>query len=159
MPPVRPVSWGGFLTKPSAMRKTKGRRHPDPNQMMLFTEEEMTGLSQSVPSPSSAPAVSDSPLADNSVTTMLLRSLCLLGKYSPQEVQLIAMQTAALIQGGIEPLQTYTLPSMPGIPVKGDMLAALAYASIAQSFPNMIDKIGLHWSSEYSQALQLYSKS
>ena len=161
------------------MRKPKGRRH-DTNQQMLFTEEEMSGKSTATSTsistsaststsssastssaasamPSAAPQ--PAPQAGSSITAMLLSSLQLLDQYKPQEVQLIAMQAAALIQGGIDRHATYTLPSMPGVALQGSMLTALAYTSIARSFPSMIERLGLHWSSEYSEAQKIYSKS
>ena len=161
------------------MRKPKGRRH-DTNQQMLFTEEEMSGKStatstsistsasssaytssaaSAMPSAAPQPTPQPAPQAGSSITAMLLSSLQLLDQYKPQEVQLIAMQAAALIQGGIDRHATYTLPSMPGVALQGSMLAALAYTSIARSFPSMIERLGLHWSSEYSEAQKIYSKS
>ena len=160
------------------MRKPKGRRH-DTNQQMLFTEEEMSGKSTATSTsistsasssastssaasamPSAAPQPApQAPQAGSSITAMLLSSLQLLDQYNPQEVQLIAMQAAALIQGGIDRHATYTLPSMPGVALQGSMLTALAYTSIARSFPSMIERLGLHWSSEYSEAQKIYSKS
>ena len=160
------------------MRKPKGRRH-DTNQQMLFTEEEMSGKSTATSTsiststsssastssaasamPSAAPQPApQAPQAGSSITAMLLSSLQLLDQYKPQEVQLIAMQAAALIQGGIDRHATYTLPSMPGVALQGSMLTALAYTSIARSFPSMIERLGLHWSSEYSEAQKIYSKS
>jgi len=151
---------GDFPNLTATMKKSHRRHIVDPHQLLLFTEEEMMGDFRPTPT-APAPSVEQQadPLANDPVTAMLLRSLCLLGKFPTKKIQLIAMHCAALIQIGINASETYTLPLLPDTPIRGDLLVALAYASIAQTFPNMVDTMGLHWTAEYSKALELYSKT
>ena len=99
------------------------------------------------------------PAAKTDIVELLVGAMQLLSHYSPGEVRLIAMQTAALMQGDIDFELPYRVPAINGYEMRGDMLAALAYVSIAQSFPNMTDSIGLNWEKEYSEAKARYSNS
>ncbi len=99
------------------------------------------------------------PAAKTDIVELLVGAMQLLSHYSPGEVRLIAMQTAALMQGDIGFELPYRVPAINGYEMRGDMLAALAYVSIAQSFPNMTDSIGLNWEKEYSEAKARYSNS
>ena len=99
------------------------------------------------------------PAAKTDIVELLVGAMQLLSHYSPGEVRLIAMQTAALMQGDIDFELPYRVPAINGYEMRGDMMAALAYVSIAQSFPNMTDSIGLNWEKEYSEAKARYSNS
>ena len=76
----------------------------------------------------------------------------LLDGLSPSVVRLVAMQSAALVQGGVDSLEHYRIPSLSGMVFRGDALERSAYASFVRSFPNMVDKLGLDFSAEYEEA-------
>ena len=76
----------------------------------------------------------------------------LLDDLSPSVVRLVAMQSAALVQGGVDSLEHYRIPSLSGMVFRGDALERIAYASFVRSFPNMVDKLGLDFSAEYEEA-------
>ncbi len=76
----------------------------------------------------------------------------LLDGLSPSVVRLVAMQSAALVQGGVDTLEHYRLPSLSGMVFRGDALERIAYVSFVRSFPNMVDKLGLDFSAEYEEA-------
>ena len=76
----------------------------------------------------------------------------LLDGLSPSVVRLVAMQSAALVQGGVDSLEHYRLPSLSGMVFRGDALERIAYVSFVRSFPNMVDKLGLDFSAEYEEA-------
>ena len=145
----------------------KRRQRPDPNQLMLFTEDEMSGTAQQETHLEDAQEAVVQPLppplhvmeSSDSVVGLLKDVMGLLNQFSDSQVRLIAMQTAALVQRGIDDTLTYRLPSIPGYEFKGDMLGGIAYVSIARSFPNMIDSIGLHWSEAYHEAVEDYLNS
>ena len=169
----------------------KKRRHkqPDPNQLMLFTDEEMSGHPSSVQHDADvsmegtdvadmADELDGSDKADvapealvetppphqvmkssDSVVDLLKKVMGILDQFDDNAVRLIAMQTAALVQRGIDNSLTYRLPAIPGYEFKGDVLTGLAYVSIARSFPNMTESIGLHWSEEYREAEAAYLNS
>ena len=164
----------------------KRRRHQqDPNQLLLFSDEEMSGQSASGGQEAEHPSqetISEAPQASDisfaketkkqappqplhvmespdSVVDLLKSVMGLLSQFNDSTVRLIAMQTAALVQRGIDYSLTYRLPSIPDYEFKGDVLAGLAYVSIARSFPNMIESIGLHWEKEYHEAEAAYFNS
>ena len=89
-----------------------------------------------------------------SVTGVELMSnvIRLLDGLSPSVVRLVAMQSAALVQGGVDSLEHYRLPSLSGMVFRGDALERIAYVSFVRSFPNMVDKLGLDFSAEYEEA-------
>ena len=145
----------------------KRRRHqPDPNQLLLFSDEEMSGQSapeeQETESPSQE-TNNEEPRqvmeSSESVVSLLKDVMGILDRFSDNQVRLIAMQTAALVQGGIDYSQTYRIPAISDFEFRGNVLAGLAYVSIARSFPNMTESIGLHWSEEYREAEALYLNS
>lgn len=109
--------------------------------------------------PEKEPPERPAPAAKTDIVELLVGAMQLLSHYSPGEVRLIAMQTAALMQGDIDFELPYRVPAIDGYEMRGDMMAALAYVSIAQSFPNMTDSIGLNWEKEYSEAKARYSNS
>lgn len=165
--------------------KKRRRKQPDPNQLLLFSEDEMSGTS--VPEecradiPQQEPIKEDTqktcdnvPLAEvvempqpphhvmkscDSVVDLLKSVMGLLDQFDDNQIRLIAMQTAALVQRGIDYSLSYHLPAIPDYEFKGDVLAGLAYVSIARSFPNMTESIGLHWSEEYREAEATYLNS
>ena len=95
----------------------------------------------------------------DSVVDLLKSVMGLLDQFDDNQIRLIAMQTAALVQRGIDYSLSYHLPAIPDYEFKGDVLAGLAYVSIARSFPNMTESIGLHWSEEYREAEATYLNS
>ena len=165
--------------------KKHRRKHQDPNQLMLFSDEEMSGLSVSEEHETEFPSqetdtqpllvseketlketadqIPTSPRqvmeSSESVVSLLKDVMGILDRFSDNQVRLIAMQTAALVQGGIDYSQTYRIPAISDFEFRGNVLAGLAYVSIARSFPNMTESIGLHWSEEYREAEALYLNS
>ena len=145
----------------------KRRQRPDPNQLMLFTEDEMSGTApQETQMEEAQEAVAQTlpPYPHvmepcESVVSLLKDVMGILDMYGDNQVRLIAMQTAALVQGGIDFSLTYRIPALPGYEFRGNVLAGLAYVSIARSFPNMIESIGLQWSEEYRKAETAYLNS
>ena len=145
----------------------KRRHRPDPNQLMLFTEDEMSGTGwQDSPMEESQEAVVQPlppPLhvmeSSDSVVSLLKEVMGILDRFDDNQIRLIAMQTAALVQGGIDFSQTYRIPAIADYEFRGKVLAGLAYVSIARSFPNMTESIGLHWSEEYHEAETAYLNS
>ena len=85
---------------------------------------------------------------------LLTQVIKLLEDFDAGELRLIAMQSTALMQGGIRNEGIYRIPALPDIMLSGNVLKGIAYVSIVQSFPSMIDKIGLHWEKEYEEALK-----
>lgn len=85
---------------------------------------------------------------------LLTQVIKLLEDFDAGELRLIAMQSTALMQGGIRNEGIYRIPALPDIMLSGNVLKGIAYVSIVQSFPSMIDKIGLHWEKEYAEALK-----
>ncbi|MBP5385782.1 MAG: hypothetical protein J6Y97_00170 [Prevotella sp.] len=164
----------------------KRRRHqPDPNQLLLFSEDEMSGTAMpeeyNADLPQQEPIKEDTQETGNeapldevtetpqpplhvmnscdSVVDLLKSVMGLLDQFDDNQIRLIAMQTAALVQRGIDYSLSYHLPAIPDYEFKGDVLAGLAYVSIARSFPNMTESIGLHWSEEYREAEATYLNS
>lgn len=127
---------------------------------MLFTDAEMSGeaaqAAQAMPSPPSPCQVTAS---SDSVVSLLKDVMGILDRFSDSQVRLIAMQTAALVQGGIDDTKTYCIPALSGYEFRGNVLAGLAYVSIARSFPNMTGSIDLQWSEEYLKAKSTYLNS
>ena len=188
------------------MARKRKTRKDDPNQLMLFSLEEMSGeadLSDDKPTKdlevsnesdevragtSPAPTTSggletedasgglekeaasedvEEPATEDveesataseeikpSATGVELMSnvIRLLDGLSPSVVRLVAMQSAALVQGGVDSLEHYRLPSLSGMVFRGDALERIAYVSFVRSFPNMVDKLGLDFSAEYEEA-------
>ena len=85
---------------------------------------------------------------------LLTQVIKLLEDFDAGELRLIAMQSTALMQGGIRNEGIYRIPALPDIMLSGNVLKGIAYVSIVQSFPSMIEKIGLHWEKEYAEALR-----
>ncbi|MBR3012519.1 MAG: hypothetical protein IKH60_04265 [Bacteroidales bacterium] len=85
---------------------------------------------------------------------LLTQVIKLLEDFDAGELRLIAMQSTALMQGGIRNEGIYRIPALPDIMLSGNVLKGIAYVSIVQSFPSMIEKIGLHWEKEYAEALK-----
>ena len=85
---------------------------------------------------------------------LLAQVIKLLEDFDAGELRLIAMQSTALMQGGIRNEGIYRIPALPDIMLSGNVLKGIAYVSIVQSFPSMIEKIGLHWEKEYAEALR-----
>ena len=155
-------------------RRRKSNPIADPNQLLLFTQAEMSGEGTSAaavspvsviphreePSEEETSGGSTSDLqapemvsAGTGRVGLMVSVMRLLKGVDSAQIGLIAMQTAALMQGGIDFEGIYHIPSLPGISFRGDMLYALAYVSIARSFPSMTGKLGFDWSSEYQEAL------
>lgn len=166
------------------MARKRKTRKDDPNQLMLFSSEEMSGeakhsdLSESSESSeSSAPldlmeersatrstpttcggvesdttSESVEPKPDTEGVELMSKVIRLLDGFSPGKVRLIAMQSSALVQGGVDSLEHYCIPALPEMSLRGDSLERIAYVSLARSFPHMIDKLGLDFSSEYEEA-------
>ena len=84
---------------------------------------------------------------------MLIQVIRLLDGLSGNQVRLLAMQSVALLQAGIDPLETYRLPVLPGMEFRGDTLTGIAYVSIVRSFPHMTESIGVDLSSAYHKAM------
>ena len=84
---------------------------------------------------------------------MLIQVIRLLDGLSSNQVRLLAMQSATLLQAGIDPLETYRLPVLPGMEFRGDTLTGIAYVSIVRSFPHMTESIGVDLSSAYDKAM------
>ena len=84
---------------------------------------------------------------------MLIQVIRLLDGLSGNQIRLLAMQSVALLQAGIDPLETYRLPVLPGMEFRGDTLTGIAYVSIVRSFPHMTESIGVDLSSAYHKAM------
>lgn len=187
------------------MARKRKTRKDDPNQLMLFSLEEMSGEADlsddkdakdiegsnesvevragTIPVPmtsggletESATEDAEEPVSEDvtesatvdveepasaseeiepSATGVELMSnvIRLLDGLSPSVVRLVAMQSAALVQGGVDSLEHYRLPSLSGMVFRGDALERIAYVSFVRSFPNMVDKLGLDFSAEYEEA-------
>lgn len=145
------------------------KRHAktDPRQLMLFTDEEMLGteaeevtaVEATVTTPRAEPEAPQLMEGKELVVDLLRSVMQLLDHFADDDIRLIAMQSAALVQRGIDYSSTYRLPAVPGYEFKGDVLAGLAYVSIARSFPNMTASIGLHWEEAYREAVDTYLNS
>ena len=108
------------------------------------TEEEESAAHAPQPLPESL---------DNSKGVELMKKVMrLLDGLHSSQVRLVAMQSAALVQSGVDSLENYRLPALPGMVLRGDAVEYIAYVSIVRSFPNMIDRLGLDLSSEYESA-------
>ena len=116
-------------------------------------EESQEAVVQPLPPPLHVMESSDS------VISLLKKVMGILDRFDDNQIRLIAMQTAALVQGGIDFSQTYRIPAIADYEFRGNVLAGLAYVSIARSFPNMTESIGLHWSEEYREAETSYLNS
>lgn len=189
------------------MARKRKVRQDDPNQLMLFSFEEMSGESElsdlsdgteradpssqpetrdprdtrdprntrdprdtrntrdtSDPSNPSNPSdprnprktsnpsddIKQAPSADG--LELMSKVIGLLDGLSPSVIRLVAMQSTALVQGGVDQLEQYCIPSLPGMVFRGDALERIAYVSLARSFPHMMDKLGLDFSAEYEEA-------
>ena len=76
----------------------------------------------------------------------------MISRMKSHQVRLIAMECATLAQDGVYPDRIYKLPALEGMSMDGHDFLALYYASFAQAFPSMIDRINLPYSDIYSQA-------
>ena len=83
---------------------------------------------------------------------LMSKVIRLLDGLSPSVVSLVAMQSTALVQGGVDSLEHYRIPSLSGMVFRGDALERIAYVSFVRSFPHMVDKLGLDFSAEYEAA-------
>ena len=83
---------------------------------------------------------------------LMSKVIRLLDGLSPSVVRLVAMQSTALVQGGVDSLEHYRIPSLSGMVFRGDALERIAYVSFVRSFPHMVDKLGLDFSAEYEAA-------
>lgn len=82
-------------------------------------------------------------------------ALMLISRMKSPQVRLIAMECATLAQDGVHPDRIYTLPALEGMSMDGHDFLALYYASFAQAFPSMIDRIHLPYSAIYAQAKEM----
>lgn len=98
--------------------------------------------------------ISPKTIEPSSDTVLMLKQVIrLLDGLSGNQVRLLAMQSVALLQAGIDPLETYRLPVLPGMEFRGDTLTGIAYVSIVRSFPHMTESIGVDLSSAYHKAM------
>jgi hypothetical protein len=95
------------------------------------------------------------PASDDDTVKLLVNIMKFINRMDAHHVRLLAMQAAALMQGDVDPQLTYKLPALEGLEFRGLEVSGLAYVSIARSFPNMIDSIGLDWDKAYQEALKL----
>ena len=137
------------------------RKHtlPDPNQLLLFTAEEMSGEGKEVEATdvdeeTNGMVENNSPRHEISGKGLALMTnvIRLLDGFPTSQVRLIAMQSAALVQSGVDALESYCLPALPGMVLGGDVLEYVAYVSIVRSFPHMVEKLGIDLSAEYQEA-------
>lgn len=128
----------------------------DPNQLLLFTTEEMSGESIIGDVRDEACVKHDDEKVPMEVTgkglALMSNVIKLLDSFPASQVRLIAMQSAALVQGGVDELENYRIPSLPGMVLDGSVLEHVAYVSILRSFPHMVEKLGIDLSSEYREA-------
>lgn len=174
------------------MAKKRKKHQESPNQLMLFSAEEMAGESivmkedeacndatekevvQPIPNvteeeegnkedrkeerkeeekPIETPISQKTIEPSSDTVLMLIQVIRLLDGLSTNKVRLLAMQSAALLQAGIDPLETYRLPVLPEMEFRGDTLTGIAYVSIVRSFPHMTESIGVDLSSAYDKAM------
>jgi len=79
------------------------------------------------------------------------RALMILSRLSPNAIRLIAMECATLAQDGLNLERIYRIPALEGMGMDGYDFIALYYASFAQAFPSMIDRINLPYSRIYEE--------
>lgn len=133
-------------------RKRKKPSGQPSQQLLLFSPEEMAGVAPPVVV-AEQPVVTREQDYPSTVDASLLSSILKeLKNLDSNQLRLVAMQSAAQIQNGIDPQQTYILPTLPRRLFNGVELQAVAYISIIHSFPTMIDKLGLDFSKEYEEA-------
>lgn len=125
----------------------------------ISVESEETTVQETMVEPPTAPApetvVEPVPeWLEEDVVDLLVQVIKLLEDFDAGELRLIAMQSTALMQGGIRNDGIYRIPALPDIMLSGNVLKGIAYVSIVQSFPSMTDKIGLHWEKEYEEAIR-----
>ena len=170
------------------MAKKRKKHQESPNQLMLFSAEEMAGESVAMKEDEACDDATDKEVAQTTsnvqeeeeerrenrkdeekpietpispktiepssdTVLMLIQVIRLLDGLSGNQVRLLAMQSVALLQAGIDPLETYRLPVLPGMEFRGDTLTGIAYVSIVRSFPHMTESIGVDLSSAYHKAM------
>ena len=170
------------------MAKKRKKHQESPNQLMLFSAEEMAGESVAMKEDEACDDATDKEVAQptsnvqeekeekkenrkekekpietpispktiepsSDTVLMLIQVIRLLDGLSGNQVRLLAMQSVALLQAGIDPLETYRLPVLPGMEFRGDTLTGIAYVSIVRSFPHMTESIGVDLSSAYHKAM------
>ena len=174
------------------MAKKRKKHQEPPNQLMLFSAEEMAGESVAMKEDEACDDATDKEVAQptsnvqeeeeerkeerkenrkeeekpietpispktiepsSDTVLMLIQVIRLLDGLSGNQVRLLAMQSVALLQAGIDPLETYRLPVLPGMEFRGDTLTGIAYVSIVRSFPHMTESIGVDLSSAYHKAM------
>ena len=125
-----------------------------PSEDMESPSEDMESPSEDMESPSEDVESSACEEIEPSATGVELMSkvIRLLDGLSPSVVSLVAMQSTALVQGGVDSLEHYRIPSLSGMVFRGDALERIAYVSFVRSFPHMVDKLGLDFSAEYEAA-------
>ncbi len=176
--PLRPHS--PLMARKTRPRKGSS----DERQLQLFTMEEMTGenvLSPSIDHPDTDENhFTDHPhemdehhftdsyhekdehqemdeqneMDEHRLLQSMRRALMILSRLKGHQIRLIAMESATLAQEGISSDRVYRIPALEGMSMNGYDFQALYYASFAQAFPSMIDRINLPFSDVYEQALR-----
>ena len=159
------------------MKRKRHKNQHDKNQLMMFTDIEMSGewegsaridsgnedASYSKTDESSHPDESsiqveqsaktietDSTLTYNSDTVShSTKELAeLVDKLSDDEASLVAMHSSLLVHKDLSPDGVYSIPSLPGMKFDKKSIQRMAYVSVSRSFPNMIQSIGLDFEDE-----------
>lgn len=144
-------------------KRRRNTKNEDERQLRLFTTEEMSGTVEMVEEEDveAVAKVETLPEAQSDHSgeiepTRLLQSmrsaLMMISRMKSHQVRLIAMECATLAQDGVHPDRIYKLPALEGMSMDGHDFLALYYASFAQAFPSMIDRIHLPYSDIYAQA-------
>ncbi len=126
----------------------------EPSQEVMEEEPLILPNSDAKEEKKEIPEIHEPIQPSSDMVRMLTQVIRLLDSLTSSQVRLLAMQSAALLQAGIDPLETYRLPVLPGMEFQGDTLTCMAYASIVRSFPQMTDSIGVDLSSAYHEAMR-----
>ena len=153
------------------MKRKRPKNRQDKNQLMMFTDIEMSGewdgaacddsstedasrsnadaQSSPVELPTQIVETNSTDTANKDTISHSTKELAeLVDKLSDDEARLVAMHSSLLVHQSLSSDGVYSIPSLPGMKFDKDSIQRMAYVSVSRSFPNMIKSIGLDFEDE-----------
>ena len=121
---------------------------PEPSEVEIPSKENYGESFGSTESKHSEAEIID----DYRMITEMKSVLRQMSKYDAGKIRLISLMTTAMCQQGIDFKETYQVPAVRNSALTGYELAAWCYCSFMHAFPNMNNKLQLHYEYHYEKA-------
>lgn len=155
----------------ATIRRRKRKQESDPNELFLFTQEEMSGEwrdtkqnTVDTASPSCMSVVqtveaTDTQLDMEYMTDNMLWALKQMDSIDDiRQIRLIAMEVGSIASARVNLNTIYKLQTMPYQTLDGYQFVSLYYASFHFAFPSMLNGIKLPYEHAFGEALSKFEE-